>query len=210
MQIIQCMLICFPIDTFIWSYGFPTSSRNMLISKQRQDYFLWLLLRQLLGQACGCGNVLWPICLPTRWQCFWPAWWPLFVANMLANGALPGKNRMWFGAAFLGGLAKPDGGVRPIAAGEVLRRWVGRAMLTQDRDELASFFLSHHQVGVGVQAGADIASRVVDLALAAFDDENAAALFDCANAFFPSSVPKSSRKYDDTSRDTSPISASSI
>ena len=57
------------------------------------------------------------------------------VANLLANGAVPDACRTWFGAAYLGGISITDGGVRPIAAGEVLRRWMGKAMLTQDRDE---------------------------------------------------------------------------
>ena len=150
-----------------------------------QPLFLWKALRESpRGSATGPSGWSYELLSPllqNRDEETHRAWEK--VANLLANGAVPDACRLWFGAAYLGGISKTDGGVRPIAAGEVLRRWMGKAMLSQDRDELASFFLNRHQVGVGVQAGAELAYRVVDLALAAFDDENAAALFDCANAF---------------------------
>ena len=81
-----------------------------------------------------------------------------------------------------------------------MRRGVGRAMLWQERERIAEFFLHWGQVGVGVPGGAEVAFRAVDLALEAFEDLGAA-LWDCKNAFNEILRSAVSRKVG-TSRDT--------
>ena len=44
---------------------------------------------------------------------------------MIASGQIPPEAREWYASAYLGGLEKPGGGIRPVAAGEILRRCVG-------------------------------------------------------------------------------------
>ena len=73
------------------------------------------------------------------------------VATLVAQGQLPEEIECFYAAASLGGLFKDADreGIRPIAAGENLRRLVGRAMLQQSRERIAEFFLPLGQVGVG-------------------------------------------------------------
>ena len=47
------------------------------------------------------------------------------VVNLLASGRAPNSARQWICCASLTALAKPDGGLRPIAIGETLRRLTG-------------------------------------------------------------------------------------
>jgi len=51
------------------------------------------------------------------------------VVSLLANGRVPASLAPFFACARLIGLGKADGGVRPIAVGETLRRVVGKALL---------------------------------------------------------------------------------
>ena len=72
-----------------------------------------------------------------------------FVA-LAAHGMLPADLAPLFGAASLIPLRKPDGGVRPIAIGETLRRLVGKALMHLPKlmGELKA--LAPLQCGVGI------------------------------------------------------------
>ena len=85
------------------------------------------------------------------------------VCNLLVAGEAPSSVAPWIAGAPLYPLKKKDGGVRPIAVGEVLRRLVSRACCAEVKAD--SFFLSMGQVGVGVKGGAEAAVQAVRLAL---------------------------------------------
>ena len=71
------------------------------------------------------------------------------------HGALPPTHATALCAANLTPLRKPDGGVRPVAVGETLRRMVGKALLatTAARDEISR--LSPLQTGIGIRGAAE-------------------------------------------------------
>ena len=76
------------------------------------------------------------------------------VAQRVAAGRVPPCAHRWYGAAYLGGLEKPGGvGLRPVAAGEVLRRGVGRAMLWQERNASPSSSSSGARSAWGCRVG---------------------------------------------------------
>eukprot|EP00973_Karenia_brevis_P018974 2601049-Karenia_brevis.AAC.1 len=56
-------------------------------------------------------------------------------------------------------LKKEDGGIRPIAVGETLRRLVGKAFMAHDVVQLRLHKFVPHQLGVGVPGGAEAIVR---------------------------------------------------
>ncbi len=74
--------------------------------------------------------------------------------DRIARGSLPPRLAAWFASAPLTPLRKRDGGVRPIAVGETLRRLVGKLLMTRVRDRAAAIVLPS-QKGVDVRCGAD-------------------------------------------------------
>ena len=60
------------------------------------------------------------------------------AVNLLANGKVPSSLAPFFACARLIGLRKDGGGIRPIAVGEVLRRLVGKALLSEQSPFLSS------------------------------------------------------------------------
>ena len=72
------------------------------------------------------------------------------LAHMWAHGMIPEGMGPALCGADLTPLRKKDGGVRPIAVGEILRRLVGKAILSTGvaKEEVSS--LTPDQVGVGV------------------------------------------------------------
>ena len=67
-----------------------------------------------------------------------------------ANGNFPLDHAATLGGASLTPLRKPDGGVRPIAVGETLRRGVGKALLKVSALSRSLGKLAPLQVGVGI------------------------------------------------------------
>ena len=83
------------------------------------------------------------------------------VVNVLAQGRAPASVAPASVAPVLAGaglvaLAKPAGGLRPIAVGELLRRLTGKCLMTLVREEARAFFWPA-QVGVAVKGGAETA-----------------------------------------------------
>ena len=78
------------------------------------------------------------------------------VCQVLARGEAPAIIAPHIAGAALHALPKKHGGVRPIAAGETLRRLVGKLMCRSVREE-ARDCLFPLQVGVGVKCGAEAA-----------------------------------------------------
>ena len=71
------------------------------------------------------------------------------VVNVLAQGRAPASIAPVLAGAGLVALAKPAGGLRPIAVGELLRRLTGKCLMTLVREEARAFFWPA-QVGVAV------------------------------------------------------------
>ena len=109
------------------------------------------------------------------------------VVNLVANGDVPECVQPFLFGARLLALLKKDGGLRPIACGDVFRRcagkWVVRCLSPQLGPELMP-----NQVGVGLPNGADVAVQCVRLfvreASAAFAPERMVVVtVDVRNAF---------------------------
>ena len=82
------------------------------------------------------------------------------VVSVLSQGMAPSTVAPVLAGAGLVALPKPTGGVRPIAVGELLRRLVGKCLMTLVRDEARQYFWPA-QVGVGVKGGAEKAVHAV-------------------------------------------------
>ena len=76
-----------------------------------------------------------------------------FVRTMI-EGKLPERCAKILSAARLHALSKPNGGVRPIAVGDVLRRWVTRAVCRDHKETFEADF-APLQFAVGVSGGAE-------------------------------------------------------
>jgi hypothetical protein len=87
-----------------------------------------------------------------------------------------------FGARLVA-LVKKDGGLRPIACGEVLRRLCGKFICAKHKDNLREMLLRCSQVGVGVPAGADAMHFAARDAAARVADGYAIVKLDFKNAF---------------------------
>jgi len=77
------------------------------------------------------------------------------AASLLAAGAVPAEAAPYFFGAKLSALRKKDGGVRPIACGETLRRLAARCLCSRVRKEAAVHLTALGQVGVGIPHGGE-------------------------------------------------------
>ena len=76
------------------------------------------------------------------------------LIQRLADGTVCGEVRPFICGACLTALPKPDGGTRPIAAGEILRRLTSKVLIGAVRTRLDAHFLPH-QFGVGSRGGGE-------------------------------------------------------
>ena len=76
------------------------------------------------------------------------------LVNKVAGGHVPQQIRHLFASASLFGVPKRDGGLRPVAAGSLLRRVTGKAIARKLTDKAASMFRPL-QVGVGTRSGCE-------------------------------------------------------
>jgi hypothetical protein len=106
------------------------------------------------------------------------------VVNMMLQGDCPETVRPWVMGAKLAALPKKDGGLRPIAIGETLRRITGKAMMHCATDSVNQR-LKPFQVGVGVKAGAEVLVHVARQWLGRNKNERSKVLvmLDLKNAF---------------------------
>eukprot|EP00666_Eupelagonemidae_sp_cell4sb_P018063 gene18063-biopygen37043 len=77
------------------------------------------------------------------------------MTNILARGEAPRALAPYLAGAALVALGKEDGGVRPIAVGECMRRLVAKCLCDAFRDD-ARNWLWPLQIGVGVPFGVEI------------------------------------------------------
>ena len=78
------------------------------------------------------------------------------LVNLLARGQAPSSVAELFAGASLVALAKKDGGLRPVAVGETLRRLVGKCLCAEVK-EAARARLLPLQIGVAVPGGVEAA-----------------------------------------------------
>jgi hypothetical protein len=83
------------------------------------------------------------------------------VVNLFREGKMPSTIAHLMAGATLTGILKKDGGVRPIAAGETLRRLVGKIQAARHIPPLRSH-LEPFQLGVGTPMGAERIARLVE------------------------------------------------
>lgn len=77
------------------------------------------------------------------------------VVAMIALGQVEGDIRRYIFGARLHGFNKKDGGIRPIACGDVLRRLAAKWLMQQARSRING--VMPYQVGVGFPNGVDVA-----------------------------------------------------
>ncbi|CAK9061121.1 unnamed protein product [Durusdinium trenchii] len=82
------------------------------------------------------------------------------VVSLLSQGRAPAFVASVLAGAGLVALPKPNGGVRPIAVGEILRRLAGKYLMSLVREDAQSYFWPA-QVGVAVPGGAEKAIHTV-------------------------------------------------
>ena len=77
------------------------------------------------------------------------------LTEVWVSGGLPQAHSVYLCGANLTPLKKADGGVRPVAVGETLRRLVGKALLSTPVARAQVSGLTPVQVGVGVRSAAE-------------------------------------------------------
>ncbi|CAI5529659.1 unnamed protein product [Closterium sp. Naga37s-1] len=98
------------------------------------------------------------------------------------QGDLPQTVRPYFTASTLVALHKPQGGVRPIAIGEILPHLLSRCATLHFKQQITDFFLPYLQFGVAVSVGIKVMAYAVQSALSLHPDWVVLEL-DVANAF---------------------------
>ena len=86
------------------------------------------------------------------------------LVNTICGGNIPDTVRPLFAAARLHGLVKKDGGLRPLAVGNLLRRVTAKAVMKKVALRAAAH-LSPHQMGVSVPGGVEAIVHTVRAAL---------------------------------------------
>ncbi len=109
------------------------------------------------------------------------------VLYSLACGEAPESISSFVNGAKLVALEKPkllkDGlpDLRPIAVGELIRRWVGKILINISKSQITNFF-QPFQLGVGTNCGAEIIYRAVKSRMLS-DDKLVLLQVDLSNAF---------------------------
>jgi hypothetical protein len=103
------------------------------------------------------------------------------VAEAILNSRLPADIARILSAARLTGLTKKTGGVRPIAVGDVLRRWPTRAICIEHKKEWEEHF-APWQFAIGVSSGPEKLAASVRSYLESSTDRGVVCL-DAKNAF---------------------------
>ena len=88
-------------------------------------------------------------------------WFLAKFAKLWAEGSLPQEYAPWLCGASLTPLRKPDGGVRPIAVGECLRRLAAKCILATGNAKAQVEALRPLQVGVGTPGAAESVAMAV-------------------------------------------------
>lgn len=100
----------------------------------------------------------------------------------ILNGNISDDARQYLLASRLFGITKPDGGVRPIAAGELFYRLAG-VLAVRNVVDSAAKLLSPHQYGIGVPAGCERIVHSMQHSLTDTTKKYAVLKVDISNAF---------------------------
>ena len=106
------------------------------------------------------------------------------LVNVLARGEAPTSIQPWLCGATLSAIPKPDDSHRPVAAGETLRRIVGKCLASEAKEELAEVF-GATQMGVGRKMGCEAIVHAVRAWLArnSSHPDKCIVTLDLSNAF---------------------------
>ena len=107
--------------------------------------------------------------------------WLGHLCDRVADGNLPEAAVDLLGLTKLTPLLKDNGGIRPVAGGECLRKLTARGLVREHRGALQEA-VGKHQYGAGRPGGAEILVHTVQ-AVAAQRPEHAWVQLDLANAF---------------------------
>ena len=104
--------------------------------------------------------------------------------NLCLNGSLPAELAPYLASAPVTPLGKKDGGIRPIAVGETLRRLVSKCAAAKVVPRLVDYF-QPHQLGVGMKDGAVGTLHACRHVLKAHGEDMDTVMIklDCKNAF---------------------------
>ena len=103
----------------------------------------------------------------------------LTVCSCIASGEISKSTSTLLSSACLVALPKPNGDVRPIAIGEVLRRITAKSIYLQLKDQLSEYFSPIQHV-VATKGGADLLVHHVLLLL---EENKVWVVTDAKNAF---------------------------
>ena len=104
------------------------------------------------------------------------------VINLMVDGKLPEDVSPFMAGARLHAVKEKDGGIRPIAVGNLLRRLASKLVAREVATKAASM-LSPHQLGVGVRGGCEAIVHSVEKVLEEGDQEKMVLQVDYINAF---------------------------
>ena len=131
--------------------------------------------QHLLDAVCGSTAPASVECLNSLTCCI----------NSLLAGTLDSRLAPWFCGAPLTALAKKNGGFRPIAVGETLRRLVSKVCCLSVRSLLPDLLLPFGQVGVGISGGLEAAVHSMHSILSLYGSDSSLCCLklDMTNAF---------------------------
>ena len=131
--------------------------------------------QHLLDAVCGSTAPASVECLNSLTCCI----------NSLLAGTLDSRLAPWFCGAPLTALAKKNGGFRPIAVGETLRRLVSKVCCLSVRSLLPDLLLPFGQVGVGISGGLEAAVHSMRSILSLYGSDSSLCCLklDMTNAF---------------------------
>jgi len=104
------------------------------------------------------------------------------LANMVLAGGVPKDVKPSFLDGRLHALTKPDGGVRPIAVGGILRRLVSK-VANRQAVACCTSLLQPRQLGVGAKGGCEVAVHTAPANLSLMTQDRAMVKLKFCNAF---------------------------
>ena len=106
------------------------------------------------------------------------------IINLLLEAKVPPELAQFVCSAPIIPLRKPDDGVRPIAVGEVWRRWAAKCAMSSVSQKMANYFCPI-QMGVGIRDGAVATVHAAQSLIREYQSDRSLVLLkiDFANAF---------------------------
>ena len=102
--------------------------------------------------------------------------------NLLLSGKVPDRIKPIIAGANLSAFNKPNGGLRPIAVGDTLRRVAGKCAASIASSKFKSYF-APLQVGLGIRGGAEAAVHALRAFIKSANENDVLLKLDFSNAF---------------------------